>query len=316
MGADADDQRRPLLVGHQHRHVLAGPGGGDDLVVEPRLQQPLPARRPAVGVGVDDQLGAAAQRRVAGRVHVAEDHVGLQPALRGPRRRRRRRRRSAAARRGCRRAALSGRGGGGRRGRRSGRGGRGSWPGSAGRRCCRSAGRSLRARGRPCSRRIRASASSIRCAVLLHLALELGDPRGRGRAATSSPPTKIAPPSIRTRSPSLSRSKSSASGASIEADPRAGQHQRPGVRVPALRGGRGVEHRDDPGFDQLLGGDAVDVDVVDDRDLAGAQALDQVLGPLARAGRRLRSAPPAARRSCARAGQEGDDDWWWPPAQI
>ena len=37
----------------------------------------------------------------------------------------------------------------------------------------------------------------------------------------------------------------------------------------------------DPGFDQLLGGDPVDVDVVDDRDVPGSQALDQMLGPRA-----------------------------------
>ena len=37
----------------------------------------------------------------------------------------------------------------------------------------------------------------------------------------------------------------------------------------------------DAGFDQLLGGDPVDVDVVDDGDVAGPQPLDQVLGPLA-----------------------------------
>ena len=48
------------------------------------LAQALLPRRPPIRVGVDDQLGAAAQRRVAGRVHVAEDHVGLQPRLQDP----------------------------------------------------------------------------------------------------------------------------------------------------------------------------------------------------------------------------------------
>ena len=47
----------------------------------PSSLEPLAPGRAAVGVGVDDQLGAAAQRLVAGRVHVAEDHVGLQPRL-------------------------------------------------------------------------------------------------------------------------------------------------------------------------------------------------------------------------------------------
>ena len=60
------------------RHVLTGPGGRDDLVVEAHLFDPGAARRAAVGIGVDDQLGAAGERRVGGRIHVAEDHVGLQ----------------------------------------------------------------------------------------------------------------------------------------------------------------------------------------------------------------------------------------------
>ena len=75
---------RPLLVGHQHRDVLAGAGGGHERVLEAQLEQALATGRAAVGIGVDDQLGAAAQRLVAGRVHVAEDHVGLQPRLEHP----------------------------------------------------------------------------------------------------------------------------------------------------------------------------------------------------------------------------------------
>ena len=57
------------------------------------------------------------------------------------------------------------------------------------------------------------------------------------------------------------------------------EQQRPGVGVAPVGGGRGVDHRAHPGRDQLLGGDPVDVDVVDDRDVAGSKALDQVLGP-------------------------------------
>ena len=67
---------------------------------------------------------------------------------------------------------------------------------------------------------------------------------------------------------------------------------------------------DDLGFDQLLGGDAVDVDVVDDRDLARPQALYEVLGPLAQPGdpfdRRLRPravpAPEQGRKATATGG--------------
>ena len=46
--------------------------------------QAIAAGRAAVGVGVDDQLGAAGERGVRGRVHVAEDHVRLQPRLQHP----------------------------------------------------------------------------------------------------------------------------------------------------------------------------------------------------------------------------------------
>src|SRR5262249_59120575 len=45
--------------------------------------QPLAGGSAGGGVGVDDQLGAAAQGAVGGRVHVAEDQVGLQPRLEG-----------------------------------------------------------------------------------------------------------------------------------------------------------------------------------------------------------------------------------------
>ena len=41
----------------------------------------LAAGRAAVRVGVDDQLGAAAQRRLRGGVHVADDHVRLEAFL-------------------------------------------------------------------------------------------------------------------------------------------------------------------------------------------------------------------------------------------
>ena len=63
---------------------------GDRLDAE--VLHPGQARGAAVGVGVDDDLGAAGQRVVADRVHVADDHVRLVAGLDGARRRRRRRR--------------------------------------------------------------------------------------------------------------------------------------------------------------------------------------------------------------------------------
>ena len=57
-----------------------------------------------------------------------------------------------------------------------------------------------------------------------------------------------------------------------EHHPGAGEQQRPGVRVAAVGGLGRVDHRPHPGRDQLLGGDPVDVEVVDDRDVARAPA--------------------------------------------
>ncbi len=51
-----------------------------------------------------------------------------------------------------------------------------------------------------------------------------------------------------------------------------------------MEDGEALISRGDPGRDQLLGGDPVDVEVVDDGDVARVQAFDQVLGALAEAG--------------------------------
>ena len=70
-----------------------------------------------------------------------------------------------------------------------------------------------------------------------------------------------------------------------------------------------MSDRGDAGCDQLLGGDPVDVDVVDDGDVAGAQALDQVLGPLAEPGgafdRRFRACAVAAPEQSGKATATG-----------
>ncbi len=219
MGADADDQRRPLLVAISIATSSLVPAAGTTWCVEAGLEQPLAAGRAAVGIGVDDQLGAAG---AAPRRRPSPCRRGSRPAsapLRARRRRRRRRRRSAAARRGCRRAAPSGRGGGGRRGRRSGRGGRGSE--------ARVGGKSMLPVSRSVSSRTwatvfsanSASASSIRsrCSCI-----------SRSSSATREDAAARRPPRRRRgrrrrrsarRSPSLSSSKSPASGASIRRIP-------------------------------------------------------------------------------------------------
>ena len=51
------------------------PVAGKTTRVAAELLDPLQAGRPAVAVGVHDQLGPAAQRLVGDRVHVADDDV-------------------------------------------------------------------------------------------------------------------------------------------------------------------------------------------------------------------------------------------------
>ncbi len=65
----------------------------------------------------------------------------------------------------------------------------------------------------------------------------------------------------------------------------ANELERPRVRIaPRLRG-RDVDDDADAGLDELLGRDAVDIGVVDDRDVVGMEPPDELLRPLAEAGR-------------------------------
>ncbi len=57
------------------------PGAGTSLNGRPEPLEALAPRRTPVGIGVHDELSAAAQRSLAGGVHVADDHVRLQPLL-------------------------------------------------------------------------------------------------------------------------------------------------------------------------------------------------------------------------------------------
>src|SRR4051794_12951548 len=79
--ANRDDELRALLGRHQHCHVLAGGGRRHHLVFEAQLVEAVAAGRAPVGVRVHDELGAAAKRRVAGGVHVADDDVGTEALL-------------------------------------------------------------------------------------------------------------------------------------------------------------------------------------------------------------------------------------------
>jgi hypothetical protein len=73
--ADGHDQLGALLVGEQQRNVLADSRRGDHVEVEPEALKPSRARGLAVAVGVDEELGATAKRPVGDGVHVADDHV-------------------------------------------------------------------------------------------------------------------------------------------------------------------------------------------------------------------------------------------------
>jgi hypothetical protein len=70
--------------------------------------------------------------------------------------------------------------------------------------------------------------------------------------------------------------------------------------APAGGRGRGVDHRVDPRGDQVLGRDAVEVGVVEDRHVATSQALDEMLGPLPQPGDPPDFPRPGLRRCRAR----------------
>ena len=232
-------------------------------MLEPQALEALAPGRAAVGVGVDDQLGAAAQRLVAGRVHVAEDHVRLQPRLED--------RVGAAvdadeqrphvADVGAQRAQVLAVG-------RSPRTTISTWRSRnavAGRRELDAAGEQLALLAdvrRSCSRRTRraprrsaraarescsASSSASEHAARRERPSRCGEPRRR----RPSPGRRPAAP--RRAAPRARRS----------AAPRPARAQRAGVRIAAGRGRRDVDHRPHPGRDQVLGGDPVEVGVVD-----------------------------------------------------
>ncbi len=77
MGADGDDEVGALVVGKEHRDVLARARGGEGDAVAAEGLDPLRARRVSVAVGVDDDLRARGERGVGHGVHVADDHVRL-----------------------------------------------------------------------------------------------------------------------------------------------------------------------------------------------------------------------------------------------
>ena len=161
------------------------------------------------------------------------------------------------------------------------------------------------------------SRSSRMCSIVLWAKRSSASPISRRRAsvsaqtrarsstsprASSSPPRSTSPPARPSRSPrrrgphdgspSETASNSESSGRSTSRMPGLDEQLRPEVGVGAARGGAAVEHRDGAGGDQLLGGDAVDVEMVDQRDVAADEMSDQQLrlppGPHRAADRRDR----------------------------
>ena len=96
-----------------------------------------------------------------------------------------------------------------------------------------------------------------------------------------------------------------------EGDTRSGDEQGADVRVTARQRAGGVDDRGRLHLDQAFGGDAVEVLVIDHRDLAGTEAIQQVLRPavharpprhhlaIARTHRRVRWRDAAASSSSA-----------------
>ena len=301
--ADRDDQPRALLGGDQHRDVLARARRGHELEGQAELLQALAAGGAAVGVGVHDQLGAAAQRALAGGVHVADDHVRRQARLE--------QRVGAAVDGDDHRAhvaderpqraqvALVAR----RRGR----------PRSV-ERSRKSVAKARQLR----SARSSSSRSSRMCSIVLWAKRSSASPISRRRASVSartrrasstSPRASSSPraqhlgagePSARATarttsgSPSETRVEQRVVGQVDEQRSRLDEQLRPEVRIGAARGGPAVEHRDALRGDQLLGGDAVDVEVVDQRDVAGHEMLDEQL-----------RAPPGPHRAGDGGGDHG-----------
>ena len=162
-----------------------------------------------------------------------------------------------------------------------------------------------------CAKRSSASPISLRRASV--------SARTRSRPSTSprasSSPLRSTSPTTRSAGPSATTTTGSPSESSVEQrvvgqvdeqDARFDEQLRAQVRIGARRGRAAVEHRRHARRDQLLGGDAVDVLVVDQRDVAAHEVVDQQLRPAARAHRaadRALEHPPLRRDDPSRRGR-------------
>ena len=93
------------------------------------------------------------------------------------------------------------------------------------------------------------------------------------------------PPRTATRLTVGDRLEQPRAGGVDEADAGADELERARVREPPRAGRRDVDDGSDARFGELLGGDAIEVDVVDDGEIPGSQALDEILRSAAEPGR-------------------------------
>ena len=90
---------------------------------------------------------------------------------------------------------------------------------------------------------------------------------------------QTSPPSIRRWSPSETSLEELRAGRVDQPHARADELERAGVRKASGRRGRDVDDDADAARSELLGRDAVDVGVIDDRDVVCAEVLDELLRP-------------------------------------
>ena len=230
----------------------------------------------SVAVAVDEQLRAGAQRTVRDRVHVADDHVRLVARLE----------QCVRAAVDCdqhrlevadvRPAPCAGRACNRGRARRRARAGRGSVSRAAGSRCLRRAAFPPRGGSASCSRRTpRAPRSRVRADRRARARAQARRARDRSRGTC-----RCGRDRRRARSAARPRARGRtdpAPSASISRTPPRTSASGPGFGKRPDWDGDDVDDDAHAGLDELLRRDAVDVGVVDDRDVVRRQALHEIL---------------------------------------
>ena len=263
-------------------------------MVEAVLLEPVAPGRAAVRIGVDDQLRAAAERAVGGAVHVAEDDVGLHAGLdHGVR---------AAVDGDDQRLDVADVGVERREVLAVGR------PADddqdlAAVEADRGRGSGISPESRPLSSRTCSIVFIAKSAIAASIRERCSARRrsrspteGRAPSASVRPASRTSPPSSSTSRPG-EHVEEGCAGRLDEDDPGAGEDQRPDVRVAVGRERRDVDDRHRPRGGEILGGDPVEVGMIDHRDLAGSIRLTRSLVRLP-----SRTGPTTTRRRC-RAGR-------------